>query len=283
MKEVFHDAEVPTPATYLVEELSELDLAEQLLDDREEFVIKPDSGYGGEGSIVVTDRTESGAYETSKGTLEKDDLLGYTRNVSKEQYAEMRLRGKVLIEQAHRARRLPVGHRRDRRSGHPCHRFKGSPIMSMTRLPTGDSGVAVNLHMGAIGVGLSIASGQALDGYQSRQKWSQTHPDTGGDLQAFQIPGWDEILEVATHATAVSRLRYAGVDIVIDEELGPVVLEVNAYPRAGIQNATFEGLLDRIDEVDALPPSYELKSVNEKIEPVQRWDANDWEVPVDTN
>lgn len=159
--------------------------------------------------------------------------------------------------------------------------FKSYPIMPMTRLPTEESGGAANLHMGAIGVGLSIATGQALGGYQSRQKWFETHPDTGVDLQKFRIPGWDEILEVATHATAVSRLRYAGVDIVIDEELGPVVLEVNAHPWLGIQNATFEGTLERIDAIDSLPPSYELKSADEKIELARRWDENGWEVPGD--
>lgn len=282
MKKAFHDADVPTPETYLVvDDLSQLDLAEQLLEERDEFVIKPDSGYGGEGIVVVTGRTESGAYDTSKGALGKDDLLGHMRNIIEGQYAEMGLRGTVLIEQLIE----PDDFLLDIAGlGVPDIRvivFKGYPIMSMTRLPTEESDGAANLHMGAIGVGLSIADGRALGGYQSRQKWFETHPDTGVDLREFRIPDWDEILEVATHATAVSRLRYAGVDIVVDEELGPVVLEVNAHPGLGIQNATFEGTLERIDAIDSLPPSYELKSASEKIELAQHWDENDWEVPDD--
>ena len=62
MKRAFHGTGVPTPETYaLVGSPSELETAEEIIDSRDEFVIKPDSGYGGEGIIVVSASDQSGA------------------------------------------------------------------------------------------------------------------------------------------------------------------------------------------------------------------------------
>ncbi|ELY52561.1 hypothetical protein [Natronolimnohabitans innermongolicus] len=54
-----------TPETWaLVGSLGELERAEAILEARDEFVIKPDSGYGGKRAIVVTGCTENGDFET---------------------------------------------------------------------------------------------------------------------------------------------------------------------------------------------------------------------------
>ena len=45
-------------------------------------------------------------------------------------------------------------------------------------------------------------------------------------------------------------LGYLGVDVVIDEDLGPLVLEVNAKPGLQVQNVTGVGLATRLKEVD---------------------------------
>ncbi|WIV68100.1 sugar-transfer associated ATP-grasp domain-containing protein [Natrialbaceae archaeon AArc-T1-2] len=277
MKRAFHGTGVPTPETYaLVDSPNDLETAAAIFDSRDEFVIKPDSGYGGEGIIVVTGRTEDGYFETSKGIKTHDQLLGHVRSIVEGQYEPMGLEGVAVIEGLiHPDEHLLsiAG------QGVPDVRvivFKGFPIMAMTRLPTEESDGAANLHMGAVGVGLDIANGDALGGYQSTNKWFDEHPDTGVDLESFTIPNWEEVLSTAVKAAEVSRLGYTGVDIVIDEDEGPMVLEINARPGLGIQNSTFDGLLERTAFIEALPDSFDLKSPDEKITLARRWDSADW-------
>jgi alpha-L-glutamate ligase-like protein len=282
MKRTFHGSGVPTPETYaIVESLNELEKVDELLDSRDEFVIKPASGYGGEGIIVVTGRTDNGHFETSKGIQTPEQLRSHVRSIVEGQYDPMGLEGEALIE--------GLIHPDDHLlsiagQGVPDIRvivFKGFPIMSMTRLPTEESDGAANLHMGAVGVGLGIANGRALGGYQSTNKWFDEHPDTGVDLESFNIPNWPAVLSTAVKAAAVSRLGYTGVDIVIDEEHGPMVLEINARPGLGIQNSTFNGLLERTSFIEALPDRFELKSPEEKIALARQWDSADWNVDLD--
>ncbi|SEH16197.1 alpha-L-glutamate ligase-related protein [Natronorubrum sediminis] len=277
MKRAFHGTGVPTPETYaLVESPSELEDAEAIFETKDEFVIKPDSGYGGEGIIVVTDRTDAGDFETSKGLKSPDQLLAHVRSITEGQYDPMGLEGVAVIE--------GLIHPDDHLlsiagQGVPDIRviiFKGFPIMAMTRLPTEESEGAANLHMGAVGVGLDVANGQAQGGYQSTNKWFNEHPDTEVDLESFAIPGWSSVLSTAVKAAEVSRLGYTGVDIVIDEDEGPMVLEINARPGLGIQNSTFNGLLKRTSFIESLPDSFDLKSPEEKIELARQWDAANW-------
>jgi hypothetical protein len=48
------------------------------------------------------------------------------------------------------------------------------------------------------------------------------------------------------------ELGYLGVDIVLDRDLGPLILELNARPGLNIQLANRCGLRSRLDVVDAL-------------------------------
>jgi len=278
MKRAFHGTGVPTPETYtIVDEPSQLDTAEEIIRSRDEFVIKPDSGYGGEGIIVVRGRTDDGTrFETSKGEMAPAELRTHLRSILEGQYTRMGLEGVGIIEELVHPHNCLQG---ISGQGVPDIRvivFQGFPIMSMTRLPTEESNGAANLHLGAVGVGLSIADGSAMGGYQSTNRWFDTHPDTDADLTEFVVPEWTKILETAVQAAEVSRLGYVGVDIVIDERHGPLVLEVNARPGLGIQNSTFDGLLDRLEFIESLPEGYELKPPAEKISLAQTWDRDQW-------
>ena len=55
--------------------------------------------------------------------------------------------------------------------------FLGYPVMAMTRLSTRVSDGKANLHQGAVGVGLDIASGRALRAVQFNRTVFE-HPDT---------------------------------------------------------------------------------------------------------
>jgi D-alanine-D-alanine ligase-like ATP-grasp enzyme len=78
------------------------------------------------------------------------------------------------------------------------------------------------------------------------------HPDTGALVAGLQIPHWDFILETAARGYNVTELGYLGVDMVIDKELGPMILEMNARPGLSIQIANGEGLTRRIARIEEI-------------------------------
>ena len=53
------------------------------------------------------------------------------------------------------------------------------------------------------------------------------------------------------------ELGYLGVDIVLDRDLGPLILELNARPGLNIQIANRRGLCSRLNAVDELEPCHE--------------------------
>ena len=76
----------------------------------------------------------------------------------------------------------------------------------------------------------------------------QHHPDTGEALVGVQIPFWSEIIEMSERCYKAIPLGYLGVDICIDETLGPLVLEVNGRPGLEIQNVTGRGFYNEFME-----------------------------------
>jgi hypothetical protein len=79
------------------------------------------------------------------------------------------------------------------------------------------------------------------------------HPDTGNPVCGIKVPFWKEMLTIASQAFDMTGLGYIGVDLVIDRERGPVLLELNARPGLGIQIANRTGLRARLDRVDLAP------------------------------
>ena len=52
-------------------------------------------------------------------------------------------------------------------------------------------------------------------------------------------------------------MGYLGADIVLDRDLGPLILELNARPGLNIQLANRKGLRTRLQAVDALGERHE--------------------------
>lgn len=271
-KRRLHGLDIPTPSTYaIIEETASLSRARRVFEELESFVIKPDDAYGGEGIVIVTGR-DGETYRTSDGPKSADELVRHVRQVVQGQYSGMELDGAAIIED----RIEPSALLKELSSGGvPDIRvitFLGYPVMTMMRLPTVESGNQANLHKGAIGVGLAVADGTPLGAYQqSHHRWVRTHPDTGAPLDSFQLPNWEEILEIAVKTAAGSGLGYAGVDITLDETGTPQVFEVNAYPGLGIQNTTRLGLLGRLEYVEDLPPEYEFFTPERKVTLARQW------------
>ena len=73
-------------------------------------------------------------------------------------------------------------------------------------------------------------------------------------VNGIQLPHWDKLLMMASEAMEMTGLGYLGADFVLDREIGPVLLELNARPGLAIQMANQSGLRIRLDKTDrALP------------------------------
>jgi alpha-L-glutamate ligase-like protein len=124
--------------------------------------------------------------------------------------------------------------------------FRGFPVMAMVRLPTRASRGKANLHQGAVGAGIDIATGVTLDGVVGTEVVTH-HPDTAHGIAGVSVPNWDTILDISARCYELTGLGYIGVDIVLDRDLGPLVLELNARPGLAIQIANRQGLLRRLE------------------------------------
>ena len=89
----------------------------------------------------------------------------------------------------------------------------GYPVMAMLRLPTRQSGGKANLHQGAIGVGVDLATGLTLRGTWLNKIISK-HPDTTNAVDGVQLPNWDGFMKLAASCYELCGLGYIGVDMV---------------------------------------------------------------------
>ena len=134
--------------------------------------------------------------------------------------------------------------------------------MAMVRLPTKMSDGKANLHQGAIGAGIDLATGKTLSGVWNNEIVTE-HPDTENTVQDVQIPWWDMLLRIAARSFELTGLGYQGVDIVLDREHGPLILELNARPGLNIQIANQAGLLPRLKLVEQC--QHELSSLETRL------------------
>lgn len=216
-----------------------------ILEKYSDFVVKPARGSGGDGILVVSGQSKK-MYRMIQGTLISSDEMGYhLSNILSGMYSLGGQPDKALIE--YRVQFDPLFESISY-LGVPDIRiiiFLGFPVMAMVRLPTRMSGGKANLHQGAIGAGIDIASGKTLQGVW-RNDIITEHPDTGNSVTGLSIPHWERLLTIASRCYELTGLGYQGVDIVLDKNLGPLILEINARPGLNIQIANKAGLLPRL-------------------------------------
>jgi alpha-L-glutamate ligase-like protein len=214
-----------------------------------DFAVKPSRGSQGDGIIVVTGRSRS-LYRSADGTfLDEEEMAFHVSNILAGVYSLGGQSDKALIE--YRVNFDPVFEAITYR-GVPDVRiivFLGVPVMAMVRLPTRLSGGKANLHQGAIGTGVDMATGRTLTAVWGTSIVTE-HPDTGSPVSGVQIPHWDTLLELAARSHELTGLGYQGIDIVLDRDRGPLILELNARPGLAIQIANRAGLKTRLQAVE---------------------------------
>lgn len=229
----------------------------------QDFVVKPAQGTGGDGVVVVVGRQGERFLTLGGGPMSRRRLESHLSDILSgifslnhrydEAFAERRLRAHPVLE------RLSF-------KGLPDLRvivFRGIPLMAMLRLATQASKGRANLDAGGLGVGIDLGTGMTT-GAIARRRWVPVHPDTQRPLAGVQLPDWDELLAVASSCADAIGLKYMGVDVVLDADSGPCVLELNARPGLLVQLANRRGLRPLIEAVEQLPQ--QRLSVRERVE-----------------
>jgi len=220
-----------------------------LLKQFQDFVVKPAQGTGGDGILIISGRSRE-MYRTSNGLLMDQGEMDYhVSSILSGMYSLGGHPDKALIE--YQVKFDPLFEAISYQ-GVPDIRiivFLGVPVMSMVRLPTRMSDGKANLHQGAIGAGIDIATGTTLTAVW-RNDIVTEHPDTGNRVTGIKIPSWEALLELASRCYKLTGLGYQGVDIVMDKDKGPLILEMNARPGLNIQIANRTGLFPRLKMVE---------------------------------
>lgn len=213
-----------------------------LLANYNEFVVKPANGSGGNGIMVIAGKTANGHFRKSNDSVvQLGEIKHHVSNILSGMYSLGGDTDTAIIE--YRVQFDPCFESVSFK-GVPDIRlivFRGIPLFGMIRLPTRQSDGRANLHQGAVGAGIDINTGITNFGVMHSRPVTQ-HPDTGSPISGIEIPQWDRILEMAANCYDLAPLGYLGVDIVLDRELGPMMLELNARPGLAIQIANNQGL-----------------------------------------
>ncbi|MEK7146003.1 MAG: sugar-transfer associated ATP-grasp domain-containing protein, partial [Patescibacteria group bacterium] len=214
------------------------------------FVLKPNFGYGGEGIVPIVEQEEEFFVKSSGELISKNELEEVISDTLEGRFSISGASDFAFFEQ------LIVC---DDRLGKFA--YKGLPdirivvhnlipVMAMLRLPTRQSDGKANLHQGAVGVGIDIARGTATH-IVHHNRIVHEIPEIG-PIRGLKIPYWDDILLMASRAQLATNLGYLAADIAIDNNTGPVLLEINARAGLNVQIANLAPLRRRLERIQGL-------------------------------
>jgi alpha-L-glutamate ligase-like protein len=244
---------IPTPTLYhVVESHGDIKDFEKALGDIRSFALKPARGSGGSGIVLVTDRSPEGFVKQSGAIISHEDFIYHISDILAGIHSLGGLEDRAIMEALIRPDPLFAAVTYE---GVPDIRiiaYRGVPAMAMVRLPTRASDGKANIHRGALGAGIDMATGVTLSAVHGSQVVTR-HPDTGNLIAGIRIPAWRDMLLVAAKGSDMTGLGYLGVDLVIDISDGPLMLEMNARPGLQIQVANGSGLKSRFNRIDDAP------------------------------
>ena len=250
--------EIPTPKLIAsirsFEELNNFDFGSL----PKSFVLKPRSGFGGDGIIVIFGESKKRGINAERVWIKgrqvrvsEYELRNHIKNILDGTFSRNNTPDVAFFEERIQLSKTfkPYAYK-----GIPDIRvvvFNRVPVMAMLRLPTRESGGKANLHQGGIGLGIDLATGVTTNAIQGN-RFVETLPNKRVPLAGIKIPYWDSVLDIAVRTADITHLGFAGIDIAIDRELGPVVLEANARPGMNIQLANLAPLKERLEKVKGL-------------------------------
>lgn len=239
----FAEAGVPAPETLAVcGGLHEVPGAVEALRGRSGFVVKPASGSGGGGILVVGAwDVDEGCWRLAGGKPLLPRSLG--RHLADVVFGvhSNQLEDRAFVERRVEAHPFFDALWSDGLCDVRVITLRATPVLAMIRVPTAESGGRANLHQGGLGIAVDLASGLTFRALHHGRA-VERHPETGAPLLGLEVPAWPEVLDVARRAARAVPLGYLGADVVLDRTSGPLVLEINARPGLEIQNVNGRGL-----------------------------------------
>jgi alpha-L-glutamate ligase-like protein len=242
---------IPAPNSYaVIARQGDVRKFHTFFGERGQFVVKPTRGSEGRGILVIAESHHDGWITANGRHVSTSDMRYHLSAILAGLFSLAGRPDCAVIEE--RIQPHPA-------MQHACHGgtpdirvivYRGIPAMAMVRLPTAASGGRANLHQGAVAAGIELHTGRTRGGVRGA-RLLDAHPDTGASLAGWTIPHWESLLAAAIRLAGCLELGYLGIDFVLDEHRGPVVLEANARPGLAIQLANRCGLLHRLQAIDA--------------------------------
>lgn len=200
--------------------------------------IKPANGSGG-GGILVIDHVD-GKWMKGSNEMRETEIHRHMGNILFGVFG-FGAEDRVLVEE----KIVTHGFTKEiYEDGVPDLRVimaEGKVILCMMRFPTKESDGKANLHQGAIGVAVDHELGVLGKAYDGETHLTY-HPDSRVELSGKQIPDWGRIIEISHQVFAAFPFGYLGIDIALDQNIGPLVLEINVRPGLEIQNVNEVGI-----------------------------------------
>ncbi len=218
------------------------------------FTLKPNRGLGGAGILIVYGRKKNSPnswVKADRREITARDLENHILNILEGTFSLTGLPDAAFFEERIKLLKLfkPYVYR-----GIPDIRiivYNSVPVMAELRLPTKESGGKANLHLGALGVGIDMGTGVTTSATQNDHLVEYV-PGTRLLLRGLKIPEWKEALSLAVQIQQITKIGFLGVDIAIDREKGPIILELNARPGLSIQIANLSPLAERLQRIKGL-------------------------------
>lgn len=216
----------------------------------DQCVLKPNYGFGGEGILIVKGRKNGKFVVSGSDPMSEEDLGSHIEDILDGKFSVNGLPDTAFFE------RLLKPHQAFapfRPSGLPDIRivvFNLVPVMAMVRIPTAQSGGKANVHLGGIGIGIDLAKGATTHATQYNRLIK--HLPHGAEPSGIRLPYWEEMLLIASRIQELTNIGYLAVDLTLDEEQGPVLLEVNARAGLMVQVANLAPLRRRLDRVSGI-------------------------------
>jgi alpha-L-glutamate ligase-like protein len=239
---------IPVPKLYRVvknhEDINRLDFGSL----PGSVVLKPNLGSQGKGILVFKSRKGSTFTHVNGQEYSQEEIKQHIIDIIDGRYSMGNIRDTAFFEQ------LIVNHKDLAQytwAGLPDVRVimhNLVPVMAMLRLPTQESGGRANLSQGALGIGVDIATGRPTH-ISYKNKIIDEIPGFGPFASNFKIPHWDEILNICAKSQYITNLGFLGCDIAIDNNNGPILIEINARPGTKIQIANKAPLEKRLKKI----------------------------------
>lgn len=243
-KNILHKNNIACAETYaVIERIGDIYSKWMSVQQYHQIAIKPANGSGG-GGIKILKKNKDGKWISSGKEINEEMIFQHMASIIMGIYS---LGGKdrVLIERCIDPH--PFFHE-IYPAGVPDFRvilLHDIPLLSMLRVPTDKSDGKANLHQGGLGIGIDMNTGKLSEGYDG-SGYYDFHPDSKSIIKGKDIPYWEELLELSINTSKAFPLNYLGVDIVLDKNVGPLIMEVNVRPGLGIQSVNKTGLKEII-------------------------------------